>query len=68
MLWVYGHYKFLVLSARGSTLESDVCRRQILTSKSDPRTERVKIEFRGEAEQSMLDVSQLMTCDHTTDR
>ena len=28
---------------RLSTSESDVCRRQILTSKVDPRTERVKI-------------------------
>ena len=34
--------EILTLSARGPTLESDVCRRQILTSKVDPRTERLK--------------------------
>ena len=35
----------LTLTARGSTLESesDVCRRQIQTSKIDPGTVRVKI-------------------------
>ena len=39
MVWVYGHYKFLILSVRG--LE----RRQILTSKDGPRTERVTLAF-----------------------
>ena len=32
----------LSLTVRGSTLESDVCRRQILTTKDDSRTERNK--------------------------
>ena len=43
MLWVYDHYMF-TLSVRGLTLdsESDVYRSQILTSKIDPRAERVK--------------------------
>ena len=41
MLWVYGHYKFLILSARFYTSESDICRRRILTSKDSPRSERV---------------------------
>ena len=48
MLWVYSHYKCLTLSVRGLTL--DVFRhqtqtskkRQILTSKVDPRAEKVK--------------------------
>ena len=41
-LLVYGHYKLLIISARGWTSsESDVYRRQILTSKVGPRTERV---------------------------
>ena len=30
MLWVYGHYKFVILSVRGSTLDVNI--RQILTS------------------------------------
>ena len=34
------HYKYFTFSVRGLTLESDVCRRQILTSKVWPRTER----------------------------
>ena len=38
MLWVYGRYKYLILSARESTL---VYRRQTLTSKDGSRTERV---------------------------
>ena len=37
MLWVYGHYKYVC-----SYSESDVYRRQILKSKVDPRTVRVK--------------------------
>ena len=44
MLWPYGHYKLLVLSVRGPTLEPlepDVYRRPILTSKAGPRAERV---------------------------
>ena len=40
---VYGHYKYFTLSVRGSTLESDVCKRQILTSSVDPRSARVNI-------------------------
>ena len=35
LLWVYDHYIFLTLSVRGSTLDV------ILTSKVDPRAERV---------------------------
>ena len=46
MLWVDGHYKYLLLSVRVSTL--DVYRRQILTSKVGLRTERVDIRLRGE--------------------
>ena len=34
---------YLPISPRGSTLEFDVYRRQILTSKDDPRTERMQI-------------------------
>ena len=53
MLWVGGHYTFLILSVPWSTSdvriwrlkmsESDVSRRQILTSKDDPRTKRVML-------------------------
>ena len=40
MLWVYGHLIFFNFSVRGSTFksESDVYRRQNLTTKRDPRT------------------------------
>ena len=37
------HREVLTLTARVLTLESDVCRRQILTSKVNPRTVKVKI-------------------------
>ena len=33
MLWVYSHYKYFALTTRGSTSESDVYCRQILTSR-----------------------------------
>ena len=45
MLWVYGHYKYFLFLQCGDRLyasESDVYRRQILTTKGDPRAERVK--------------------------
>ena len=35
----------LTLTARGSTSESDVCRRQILTSNVDLRAERVGLKY-----------------------
>ena len=38
VLWVYGHYKYFYSYSAGIDF-----RRQILTSKVDPRTERVKI-------------------------
>ena len=38
MLWVYGHYKYFTLSMREPS-ESDVYRRQNVTSKVDPRTD-----------------------------
>ena len=44
MLWVYGHNKcfyFFQCGDRLHTSESDVYRRQILTYKDGPRTERV---------------------------
>ena len=41
MLWVYGHYKYLFLSVRASTL--DVYGRQILASTGDLRAERVNL-------------------------
>ena len=49
-LWVHGHYKyFFILTVRGSTLvvrilrqTPDPRRRQILTTKVDPHTVRVK--------------------------
>ena len=39
MLWVYGHYKSLVFSAG----EGGGGGRQILTSKVDPRAERINV-------------------------
>ena len=47
LVWVI---YILILTAREPSLytsESDVCRRQILTSKVDPRTERIKNIFYG---------------------
>ena len=41
MLWVYGHYKYFTFTDGGLTL--DVYRRQILTTKVDPRTVRVRL-------------------------
>ena len=43
--WEAGYIRSLTLSVRGSTLtsESDVWRRQILTYKAGPRTERINI-------------------------
>ena len=42
MLWVYGYVNYCILSVRGSTSESDVCRRQILTSNVDPSLKEYK--------------------------
>ena len=42
LLWVYGHYKSVILSVRGWTLDVRIYKRQILTSKVAPRAERVK--------------------------
>ena len=39
MLWVYDHYKYFTLTARGSFLD---VRRQILRSEVDPRAARVR--------------------------
>ena len=39
MLWIYGRYKYLMLSMRLITSESDVYRRQNLTYKDGPRDE-----------------------------
>ena len=47
-LW-HNNNPTLTFTVRGSTLmpESDVCRRQIVTSKVDPCTERVKYIYNG---------------------
>ena len=45
LLLVYGHYKYFIYFSVRSSLESDVCKRQILTYKDDPHTERVKDIF-----------------------
>ena len=47
MLWVYGHYKYLILSVRGSFLYIIIYRRQILTYQDGPRAERVKGSFKS---------------------
>ena len=46
MLWVYDHYKywFFQCGDRLYKSESDVYRRQILTYKDGPRTEKVKAD------------------------
>ena len=52
MLWIYGHWKYFYSLQRGDRLkssESDVCRRQILTIKVDPRVVGVKVLFGSEA-------------------
>ena len=43
MLWVYGHYKYFYSFSAGIDLDvrSDVCRRQVLTSKVDPHAVRI---------------------------
>ena len=43
MLWVYGHYKYVYFYCLGIDLRRQIYvqRRQILTSKVDPRAERV---------------------------
>ena len=41
MLCVYGHYEYFYSYSVGIDSESDVYRRQILTSKIDPRAVRV---------------------------
>ena len=44
MLWVYEIINIFTLTARGSTLDVRIYRRQILTTKVDPRAARVKVE------------------------
>ena len=53
MLWVYGHYKYVYSYSAGidftrqNLTSVDVYRRQILTSKVDPRTVKVKRIYIG---------------------
>ena len=46
MLWVYGHYYFLIISVRGQNMTS---RRQILMSTDGPRAERVTHLYASDA-------------------
>ena len=41
MLWVYGHYKYVYSYKAGIDFSRQNCRRQILSTKVDPRSVRV---------------------------